>query len=167
MNQKNVTIAALLVSLIALSVAVYSLNALTNRLAAKSPQVLTYDVKIVTFIVDKVSTTTDPTGNTFVVTGTIFPQGQVDKTAPVGNYTCFGTFSNKNGDDISVQILDITGAGEVILNGLEPGPVNVSYTGAIVGGTGHFADAQGTYAQFTPDGTILKYTLTITSTASS
>lgn len=166
MNQKNITIGALLISVIALAVAGYSLNALTTRTAPKPPTVLVYDVKMVTFVQDNVSMTTDITGNTFVVVGSIFPQGQVDKTAPVGKYTCLGTDSSSAGEDISVQVMDITGVGQIILNGLEPAG-NATTTGAIVGGTGQYVGAQGTYTQhFDPSGVFLTNTLTITSTAS-
>jgi hypothetical protein len=165
-DQKNITVGTVIISILALAAAGYSVTLLSAR-ATNSPRVLSYDVRIDRFMQDNVSMSTDWTGNTFVVIGTIFPHGQIDKAAPVGKYTCFGSFTNSAGDDISVSILDITGVGQIILNGLEPGPFNVTYTGGIVGGTGQYVDAQGTYAQYSPNSSSTSYTLTITSTQAS
>ena len=166
MNQKNIAIGALLVSVIALAVAGYSLNTLTTRLAAKASQVLVYDLKITNFIMGNVSMSTDPTGNTFFVAAVVYPQDQIDKTASVGTYTCDGTITNSAGDDIAMQILEITGQGMIILNGPELVGTGTP-TGPIVGGTGQFTGAQGTYTLVGLTDTTARYTLTITSTASS
>ena len=108
---------ALLLGIIALALAGYSVYALTTQTAKKAPIVLNYEVKVLHFVE---SNNSRPVGDTFVVTGLVFPQGQVDKVAPIGNYTSTGSFINKAGDDISLRIFDIKGMGQIFVSGLPP-----------------------------------------------
>ncbi len=162
-SQGKLAITALLLGIIALAVAGYSVYALTTQMAKKAPLVLKYDVKVLNFVE---SNSSRPVGDTFVVTGLVFPQGQVDKVAPIGNYTSTGTFINKAGDDVSLQVLAIKGMGQIFVSGLEPAPPDVVFSDAVVGGTGEFAGAQGT-ADHYYHGYDLFYTITITSTSTS
>ncbi len=161
-RQGKLAKATLLLVIIALAVAGYSVYALTTQTAKKAPLVLKYEVKVLNFVESNVSR---PVGDTFAVTGLVFPAGQLDKVAPIGNFTEFGTFINKAGDDMSLRILSIKGMGQIFVSGLGAAPADVVYTDAIVGGTGQFTGAQGTADSYY-HGYTLYYTITITSTSS-
>ena len=84
---------------------------------------------------------------------------------PIGNYTDFGTFINKVGDDLSLRIFDIKGVGEIFASGLGAAPPDVVFSNVIAGRTGQFTGAQGS-ADYNFHGYDLFFTITITSSSS-
>jgi hypothetical protein len=157
----SLVIAALLIAIIALALAGYTAYTSTTQSAKKSPLVLKYDVKVIHF---KESNVSRPVGDTFALTGLIYPAGQVDKVAPIGNYTSVGAFTDKAGNDLAVSVFDIKGVGQIVQSGLGPATEDTVVTDAITGGTGQFAGAQGTVDGYYR-GNIIYFTITITSTS--
>jgi hypothetical protein len=155
----SLVIAALFTAIIALALAGYSTYNSTTQSAKKTPMVLKYDVKVTHF---KESDVSRPVGDTYALTGLIYPAGQVDKVAPIGNYTSIGTFTDSAGNDLGVGVFDIKGVGQIVQSGLGPATEDTVVTDAIIGGTGQFADARGTVDSYYR-GNISYITITIVS----
>jgi len=124
--------------------------------------VLIYDVKFtdVGSLNDADKSNSTSTGDTFYSEGKIFLKDQIDKAAPVGKVMWFGTFADSH-VVIAIAIFDITGKGEIIVNGRDDSAPGGDLGGVIVGGTGEFAGVRGTYAHIMFTDTTMRYTFMI------
>jgi len=155
LSERSIALVAVLIAVVSLAVAGYSLNLVLTLTAPKPMREFLYEVKFTRFAVDNVSKTGNLTVDTFVITGVVYPFGQVDKAPSLGSYISYGTGSANITDNIAVSILTITGVGQQIMDGktLEPGAPNVTETGAVTGGTGQFTGVQGSYSEWFMAGT--------------
>ena len=116
---------------------------------AKAAGTLTLEVALDLDSFDTVRTPVDPnpmpTGP-FFVRGAVYPEGTLDSegdpggATSIGAFRCWGwTYDGSTGDAVVSQIFDVTGRGEIHVQGVEV----VDLTRAVTGGTGEFNNVRG------------------------